>query len=97
MVPTGPQSSPLAIASMILGIISIPTCCCGLLSTPIAIAGLVLGIVALRKIRTEPQQWSGSGMAIAGIATSSFGILLDVLALVTTFADAFKSRYMGHF
>ena len=41
-----------------------------------SIPGLVLGIVALSKIKRSNGAEKGRGMAIAGIATSSVGILL---------------------
>jgi Domain of unknown function (DUF4190) len=83
---------------MVLGILSIPTCCCGFLGVPIAIASLVMGIIGMGKIRREPQAWKGSGMAIAGIVAASLAIVLAVAALFTTFDDTLRARYMGsHF
>ncbi|HEX4627834.1 MAG TPA: DUF4190 domain-containing protein [Gemmatimonadales bacterium] len=93
--PAGPQVNPLAVASMVLGILSIPACCCWFTSAPLAIAGLVLGIVSLQKVRASPQAWRGGGMAIAGIVTASVGILLALAALFTTIDDGLRSRYMG--
>jgi hypothetical protein len=80
---------------MVLGILSIPACCCWFTSAPLAIAGLVLGIVSLQKVRASPQAWRGGGMAIAGIVTASVGILLALAALFTTIDDGLRSRYMG--
>ena len=81
----GPSFSPLAIASMILGILSIPSCCCWYSSAPPSgrVAGLVLrGIVGHGK---DPQQPAGmeegGGMAIAGIVCASIGLLLDIVAI----------------
>jgi hypothetical protein len=98
MMGGGPSFNPLAITSMILGILSIPTCCCWFIGAPflIAIAALVLGIVAMGKIRGNPQAWKGSGMAVAGIVCGSIGLLLDLLAIFTTFDDQLMHKYGGH-
>src|SRR5262245_29223864 len=63
----------LAIASLILGIISIPTI--GLLGVG-AITAIVLGAIALGRIKKEPATYGGKKMAIAGIATSAVSLLL---------------------
>jgi hypothetical protein len=64
------KTSGLAIASLILGICGIFTC--GLA----AIVGLILGIVGLCAISKRAEQLKGKGLAIAGIVTSAFGIVL---------------------
>jgi type II secretory pathway pseudopilin PulG len=63
----------LAIASLVLGILSIPTL--GLLVVG-AIVAIVLGAIALGRIKKEPATYGGKGMAIAGIITSSVSLLL---------------------
>ncbi len=78
--PIRPQQS-LAATSLVLGIISVTLgLCCyfGILTAPI---GLVLGIVSLVQIKNDPKKYSGKGMAIGGIVTSSlyFGILLLII------------------
>ncbi len=72
MIKTG-----LAIASMVIGIISLPASflLIGLLLAPIA---LMLGIVAIAKAARRPLEYGGKGFAIAGIATSSTALLLIV-------------------
>ena len=73
-IQTQPQTrNGLAVASLVLGIISIPTL--GLLGVG-AITALVLGAIALKRIRKEPAIYSGRGMAIAGIITSVVSLLL---------------------
>ncbi len=64
------KTSGLAIASLVLGISGIFTC--GLT----AIIGLILGIVGLCAINKRAEQLKGKGLAIAGIVTSAFGIVL---------------------
>jgi hypothetical protein len=57
----------LAVASMVLGIVSITVgwCCSfGILTSPVAI---VMGIVALVQIKNEPAKYGGKGFAIGGI------------------------------
>jgi type II secretory pathway pseudopilin PulG len=67
----------LAITSLVMGIISIPTL--GLLGVG-AIAAIVLGVVALKRAKKEPAIYGGKGMAIAGIITSVVSLL--VIAVV---------------
>ncbi|MDQ3009446.1 MAG: DUF4190 domain-containing protein [Acidobacteriota bacterium] len=63
----------LAIASLVLGIISIPTF--GLFAVG-GITGIILGAVALSKIKNNPQNYGGRGLAIAGIITSAVSLAL---------------------
>ena len=64
--PQGPavpvKTSGLAIASLVLGILSPFTCFLT------ALPGIILGIVALVKIQTSAGQLKGTGWAVAGIA-----------------------------
>jgi hypothetical protein len=97
MMMGGPKTSPLAITSMILGILSIPTCCCQFVSAPLAIAGLVLGIIGMGKIRSNPQMFKGGGMAIAGIVCSGVGVILSLIAIFSTIDENLRSNYGGGF
>ena len=75
--PPGPQGGKgLAVASMVLGIISLVCFCWWYISVVAAIIGLILGIVSLRG------QKPGRGMAIAGIVTSAIGLVLMVIFLI---------------
>jgi type II secretory pathway pseudopilin PulG len=71
--PQMQQSTGLAIASLIVGIISIFTL--GLLGIG-ALTGMVLAIVALVKIKNNPARYGGQGMAIAGLVTSAVSLVL---------------------
>jgi hypothetical protein len=97
MMMGGPKTSPLAIVSMILGILSIPMCCCQAISAPMAVAGLVLGIIGIGKIRSNPQMLKGGGMAIAGIVCSSIGIIMSLLGILTTIDENLRSQYGAGF
>lgn len=67
-----PQTSGLAIASLVLGILGIFSC--GLS----AIVGLILGIVSLSRIRKSNGAVGGHGLAISGIIVSSVFLLFMV-------------------
>jgi prepilin-type processing-associated H-X9-DG protein len=70
-----PQTSGMAITSLVLGILAFLTC--GLTGLP----GLVLGIIALSRIKKSQGRLSGNGLAIAGICTSAlFLLMLPILA-----------------
>lgn len=64
-----------AVASMVLGICSLVFFCLPLISIFPAVIGLILGIIAIKKN-------IGKGMSIAGIVTSSIGLLWAVLIIV---------------
>ncbi|HKQ89851.1 MAG TPA: DUF4190 domain-containing protein [Blastocatellia bacterium] len=73
-IPPQPQTRKgLAIASLILGIVSIPTL--GLLGVG-AITAIVLGAIAYSRSKKEPAIFGGKGMAMAGIITSVVSLLL---------------------
>jgi type II secretory pathway pseudopilin PulG len=82
----------LAVASLVLGIISIPTL--GLLGVG-AITAIVLGSVALNRIKKEPATHGGKGMAIAGIITSAVSLLL--IAIIGIMAAVMTPLFLrGH-
>ena len=62
-----------AIASLVLGILGLPTI--GLLGVG-AMAGIILGVIALVKASKAPAEYGGRGMAVAGIALAVISILL---------------------
>ncbi|HMV47797.1 MAG TPA: DUF4190 domain-containing protein [Blastocatellia bacterium] len=74
--PSAKPRKGLAIASLVLGIISIPTL--GLIVVG-AITGIVLGVIALSKIKNNPQAYGGRNLAIAGIITSAVSLVLVVV------------------
>ena len=69
------QKRGLAIASLVIGILSLPTLGCAIVG---ALAGIVMGALALMKANREPHAYGGKGLAIAGIATSAASLLLVI-------------------
>jgi competence protein ComGC len=76
-------SKKLAITSLILGIVSLPTM--GLLFIG-GIVGLILGIQARRKAKSTPEQYGGKGIALAGIITSVLSLVIAVPILIAAIA-----------
>ena len=64
----------MAIASLVLGIVSLLCCCVGTMGGAIAVAGLVLGIVSLKNEK--------SGMAIAGVILCGIGLFFGICAVI---------------
>ena len=81
-VPAAVQrTSGLAIASMVVGIVSIlVSCILWPLGAVLAAVALVLGIVGLNETSKDPSV-GGKGMAIAGIVLGGIGVLLVILAI----------------
>ena len=69
----------MAAASLVLGIISIPTLGLALAG---AVVGIILGSIALRNANRDPVTFGGRGVAIAGIVTSCVSIAVAVLMVV---------------
>ncbi len=65
----------LAITSLVLGILSIPTL--GLLGLG-ALLAIVLGIVALVKAKNSPGEYGGKGLAIGGIVCGGLSVLIVI-------------------
>lgn len=77
----------LAIASMVLGIVSLVLFCIWYISIPCAILALVFGIISLKS--------SKKGMAIAGISTGAVGFILMILLYVFVFFVIGIGTYSG--
>ena len=74
----------MAIASLVLGLLSF------CLSVFTGIPAIILGPLSLRAIKRSGGRVSGKGMAIAGIATGSIGVLLLPAVIVPAVLGAEK-------
>lgn len=90
------NSNGFAIASLVLGLISIVCCftsfsgCCfWLIALPASIVGLILGIVSLKKGE------QGKGMAIAGVVTS--GVSIAYCILLIFIAIMYSVSYINYY
>ena len=73
----------MSVASLVLGILSIPLFCSyGVL----AVLAIVFGHIALHQIKRSMGQQGGRGMAIAGLVCGYIGLALVVLLVVALIA-----------
>ncbi len=71
--PPPKQGTGLAIASLILGILSLPLLCCPVITPVTGVLAAILGAVHLRRSR------AGRGMAIAGVIMGVLGAVLGAV------------------
>jgi hypothetical protein len=76
------QGNGLAVAGMVLGIVSLVLVCLWFISLPCAIVGLCLSAAGKGRARETN---SGGGMAVAGIALSCVTLALLLIILLVTF------------
>jgi hypothetical protein len=79
-MPGAAKPAGLAIASMVLGIISAVTFCAWYLSVPCGIIAIVLGVVAKGKVTRG--EGSGGGMATAGTVLGVIGVTLSIIIII---------------
>ena len=77
--PAKPRTNGLAIASMVLGILSIVFFCLWFFPV-MPILAVVFGHIALSQIRN--QGTAGRGMALAGLITGYLGLALTVVMII---------------
>lgn len=63
----------LAVAALVLGILW--------LAGLGALLALIFGLIALSQIRTQPEHYSGKGMAIAGVVLGAVGIVVPAILI----------------
>jgi hypothetical protein len=72
--PKGLPQQGMAVASLILGILSFALC----LSVVAGIPAIVCGSVARRRIRQSPRQWAGAGLALAGLTLGYLNLVVSL-------------------
>jgi hypothetical protein len=83
----------LAIASLVLGIISVPTSCCYGGGILFAIPAFITGLVARMQIQASDGTQRGEGMALAGmimggLVTAFLGIAIVVIIVLALLGPA---------
>jgi type II secretory pathway pseudopilin PulG len=78
------KNAGLAIASLVLGVVGLPTL--GLFGVG-AITGIVLGAIALSRASRHPHEYGGRGLAIGGIVANGVSlIIIPVIGIVAAIA-----------
>lgn len=75
--PPPRETNPLALISMIAGIIGVT-----LLPFLASIVAIITGHLARGEIRRNPARYSGDGMAVTGLVLGYIGVVLTVLVIV---------------
>jgi hypothetical protein len=79
----GGGMNPLAIASLVTGILSI-LCCFGFFAFGVVLggAGLVLGYLAKQQIAESGGTQQGDPLALAGMITGGIGVVLGIISFI---------------
>lgn len=96
---TPSRTSGYAIASLVMGIVSLALCCC-----PFNIPAIILGIIALAVIRDSGRALKGRHHAIAGIVTGAISLVISAVVLFwifgtpsgLMFGDQIPSKYRDY-
>ena len=70
----GPQTVGLAVASLVLGIVSVPLFFC--FGFVLAAVAIILGVISLVIIKKNPEGYKGAGMAWGGIITACLSLAI---------------------
>jgi hypothetical protein len=73
----GGQDQTLAIVSLVCGVLSI--LCCGLLT---GIPAIITGYMAKNNVDSNPTQYSGRGMALAGMILGGISVVLSIVIII---------------
>jgi uncharacterized membrane protein len=61
--------------ALVLGILSLPCACCGLLSLPVSIGAIVTGSIGMKKEE-------GRGLAVTGLVLGIIGLILAIISVI---------------
>ena len=88
--PTQRKTNGMAIAGLVLGILAFIQCCTLLVGT----LGIVFSCIAISQINKQPAEFTGKGMAVAGLITSAVGMLFNI-ALLIVYLAMFRSAILS--
>ncbi len=79
------QNQTLPIVSLVLGILSVVTCCYGF---PFGIAAAITGYIGMNNANNNPTVFTGRGFAIAGLTLGIINIALTIVILLIMLAGS---------
>jgi len=98
--PGGPADEekmhPLAIVSLVAGILSIPMCCCWGGGALPGIVAVITGFMAMSQINQDPLM-KGRGLAIAGLVCGGVGVILGLGYWIMVLVGMNMPQYQGQF
>ncbi|MCW2760276.1 MAG: hypothetical protein JWR85_477 [Marmoricola sp.] len=83
------RTSPLAIVSLVLGILGIPCCSFFVLG----VAAAVTGFIARKQIGDSNGQLKGAGMAMAGLVLGIIGTIVGLVLLILRVSGVLDSSF----
>jgi hypothetical protein len=78
----------LPIISLVLGILAILICCYG--GFPFGIAAVITGYLGMNNANSNPSQYGGKGLAIAGMVMGAAGLAFTLVMILLAFAGNIK-------
>jgi hypothetical protein len=78
--PAEPPRTGMATASLVLGIVSLPTLCV-CVGPLVGLVAVILGGISAYRVSSRPGRFGGRGRAIGGIVTGGISVLLALVAL----------------
>lgn len=85
-IVAAPKTSPMAIWSLVLGILGFCTCIT-------AVPGLILGIIGMKQCNEKPNEFTGKGLALAGIILSVVAMIISLLLSAVLFPVFNRARH----
>lgn len=95
--PAKPINNSFSIASMVLGIISIPLSCCCYIGAIPAILAIIFGFIARDQIAKSYGAQTGDGMALAGIITGFCTIGIIILLIILSINYNLNQKILDDF
>lgn len=89
------QGNGLAVAGLVLGIISLPAVVLSLLDIPIALLGIIFGGIGLAK--ASKIGGKGKGMAMAGLICGVIGLILSIALFIWAMGEMKREMRRGGF
>lgn len=77
-----PRTNSLAVAGLILGILSVPLFWLPFFDQVFALLGLIFSLVGLAQTKKESARQTGRGLAVVGIILSGLGLLMGLAMLL---------------
>jgi len=79
----GASMDPMGIAALVCGVLGCALdCCCWPLGIVLGLVGIGLGIFSVIRIKGDPSQYSGAGLAYGGIGAGALALILAVVMLI---------------